>query len=55
MGHRLGPDVTTVSLLIYLICLSEVSVGPITVTDLLETIIGDIEDPLDEDDPTVLE
>ncbi len=29
--------------------------GLVTVTDLLETIIGDIEDPLDEDNPTVLE
>jgi CBS domain containing-hemolysin-like protein len=30
-------------------------VGLVTVTDLLETIIGDIEDPLDQDDPAVLE
>jgi IMP dehydrogenase len=30
-------------------------IGLVTVTDLLETIIGDIEDPLDEDNPTVLE
>jgi IMP dehydrogenase len=30
-------------------------VGLVTVTDLLETIIGDIEDPLDQADPTVLE
>jgi IMP dehydrogenase len=29
-------------------------IGLVTVTDLLETIIGDIEDPLDQDDPTVL-
>ncbi len=29
-------------------------VGLVTVTDLLEAIIGDIEDPLDQDDPTVL-
>jgi PAS domain S-box-containing protein len=29
-------------------------VGLVTVTDLLETIIGDIEDPLDQDDPVVL-
>ena len=27
--------------------------GLVTVTDLLETIIGDIEDPLDQDDPAV--
>jgi len=26
----------------------------VTVTDLVETIIGDIEDPLDQDDPAVL-
>lgn len=30
-------------------------VGLVTITDLLETIIGDIEDPLDQDDPAVLE
>jgi IMP dehydrogenase len=30
-------------------------VGLVTVTDLLETIIGDIEDPLDQDDPTILD
>jgi Hemolysins and related proteins containing CBS domains len=30
-------------------------VGLVTVTDLLETIIGDIEDPLDRDDPAILE
>ena len=30
-------------------------VGLVTVTDLLETIIGDIEDPLDQDDPAVLD
>jgi CBS domain containing-hemolysin-like protein len=30
-------------------------IGLVTVTDLLETIIGDIEDPLDQEDPTVLE
>jgi CBS domain containing-hemolysin-like protein len=30
-------------------------VGLVTVTDLLETIIGDIEDPLDQDDPTGLQ
>jgi IMP dehydrogenase len=30
-------------------------VGLVTVTDLLETIIGDIEDPLDQDDPDILE
>ncbi len=30
------------------------AVGLVTVTDLLETIIGDIEDPLDHDDPTAL-
>ncbi|ERH10835.1 MAG: CBS domain protein [halophilic archaeon J07HX64] len=30
-------------------------VGMVTVTDLLEAIIGDIEDPLDQDDPAVLE
>jgi len=29
-------------------------VGLVTVTDLVETIIGDIEDPLDQDDPAVL-
>jgi CBS domain containing-hemolysin-like protein len=29
-------------------------VGLVTVTDLVETIIGDIEDPLDYDDPAVL-
>ena len=28
--------------------------GLVTVTDLLETIIGDIEDPLDQDDPAIL-
>jgi len=26
----------------------------VTVTDLLETIIGDIEDPLDQEDPAIL-
>jgi IMP dehydrogenase len=31
------------------------AVGLVTVTDLLETIIGDIEDPLDQDDPDVFE
>jgi len=30
-------------------------VGLVTVTDLLETIIGDIEDPLDKDEPAVLD
>ena len=30
-------------------------VGLVTVTDLLEAIIGDIEDPLDQEDPDVLE
>ena len=30
-------------------------VGLVTVTDLLETIIGDLEDPLDQDDPDVLD
>jgi IMP dehydrogenase len=30
-------------------------VGLVTVTDLLETIIGDIEDPLDQDEPDVLD
>ena len=30
-------------------------IGLVTVTDLLETIIGDIEDPLDQDDPTILD
>ena len=30
-------------------------VGLVTITDLLETIIGDIEDPLDQDDPVVLD
>ena len=30
-------------------------VGLVTVTDLLEAIIGDIENPLDQDDPTVLD
>jgi CBS domain containing-hemolysin-like protein len=30
-------------------------VGLVTVTDLVETIIGDIEDPLDQDDPTILD
>jgi IMP dehydrogenase len=30
-------------------------VGLITTTDLLETIIGDMEDPLDQDDPAVLD
>jgi len=30
-------------------------IGLVTVTDLLETIIGDIEDPLDENHPTVLD
>jgi IMP dehydrogenase len=30
------------------------AVGQVTVTDLLETIIGDIEDPLDQDDPDIL-
>jgi len=30
-------------------------VGMVTVTDLLETIIGDLEDPLDQDDPDVLD
>mgnify|MGYP002760291871 FL=1 len=29
-------------------------IGLVTVTDLLEAIIGDIEDPLDQDDPSVL-
>jgi len=29
--------------------------GMVTVTDLLEAIIGDIEDPLDQEDPAVLE
>lgn len=29
-------------------------VGLITITDLLEAIIGDIEDPLDQDDPDIL-
>jgi IMP dehydrogenase len=29
-------------------------IGLVTVTDLLEAIIGDIEDPLDRDDPSVL-
>jgi CBS domain containing-hemolysin-like protein len=29
--------------------------GLVTVTDLLETIIGDIEDPLDQDEPDVLD
>jgi len=29
-------------------------VGLVTVTDLVETIIGDIEDPLDQDDPDIL-
>jgi CBS domain containing-hemolysin-like protein len=31
------------------------AVGLVTVTDLLETIIGDVEDPLDQDDPAVLD
>jgi CBS domain containing-hemolysin-like protein len=31
------------------------AVGLVTVTDLLEAIIGDIEDPLDQDEPAVLE
>jgi len=30
-------------------------VGLVTITDLLETIIGDIEDPLDQDNPAVLD
>jgi Mg2+/Co2+ transporter CorC len=30
-------------------------VGMVTVTDLLKTIIGDIEDSLDQNDPTVLD
>jgi CBS domain containing-hemolysin-like protein len=30
-------------------------IGLVTVTDLLETIIGDIEDPLDQDNPTILD
>jgi IMP dehydrogenase len=30
-------------------------VGLITVTDLLETIIGDIEDPFDQDNPDILD
>ena len=30
-------------------------VGLVTVTDLVETIIGDLEDPLDQDDPAVLD
>jgi CBS domain containing-hemolysin-like protein len=30
-------------------------IGLVTVTDLLETIIGDIEDPLDQESPSVLE
>jgi CBS domain containing-hemolysin-like protein len=30
-------------------------IGLVTVTDLLETIIGDIEDPLDQDNPEVLD
>lgn len=30
-------------------------VGLVTVTDLLETIIGDIEDPLDQDEPDILD
>jgi IMP dehydrogenase len=31
------------------------AVGLVTLTDLLETIIGDIEDPLDQDNPDILE
>ncbi len=30
-------------------------VGQVTVTDLLETIIGEVEDPLDQDDPDILD
>jgi IMP dehydrogenase len=30
-------------------------VGQVTVTDLLEAIIGDVEDPLDQDDPDILD
>ncbi|ERG94243.1 CNNM domain-containing protein [Haloquadratum walsbyi] len=30
------------------------TIGLVTVTDLLETIVGDIEDPLDQDNPNVL-
>jgi len=30
-------------------------VGLVTITDLLETIIGDIEDPLDQDNPAILD
>jgi IMP dehydrogenase len=30
-------------------------VGLVTITDLIETIIGDIEDPLDQDDPDILD
>jgi IMP dehydrogenase len=30
-------------------------VGLVTVTDLLETIIGDLEDPLDQDNPDILD
>jgi IMP dehydrogenase len=30
-------------------------VGLVTVTDLLETIIGDLEDPLDRDNPDILD
>ena len=30
-------------------------VGQVTITDLLETIIGYVEDPLDQDDPDILD